>query len=214
MPFILNEEAALKTMLSGMTVSDAGTQSRPVGVFYGQPDKEIRQQNYPYITIDLINISEATERVQSGTVVVPYEPEGWDGVSSLLTPYPMPINLDYQITTFSRQPRHDRQILAQLFSIGRLPVRFGSLAIPQDNTNRRVESLGFSKRDTTEADKRLFMNVFSIRIASEIFRTEFNTKDYIVQERRIGLKSDTGSAPVDPNTDLYHLLQTQQAQLI
>lgn len=214
MPFILNEESALKTLLSGMTVADTGSQSRPVGVFYGQPDKEIRQQSYPYITIDLINISEATERVQSGTIVVPYEPEGWDGVSSLSTPYPMPINLDYQITTFSRQPRHDRQILAQLLSIGRLPVRFGALTIPQDNTNRRVETLGFSKRDTTEADKRLFMNVFSIRIASEIFRTAFNTKDYTVQTRIIGVKTDTGSAPVDPNTDLYHLLQTQQAQLI
>jgi hypothetical protein len=214
MPFLLNEEAALKSLLSGMTVADSGNQARPVGVFYGQPDKEIRQQSYPYLTIDLINISEATERVQSGTVVVPYEPEGWDGVSSLRTPYPMPINLDYQITTFSRQPRHDRQILAQLLSIGRLPVRFGAIAIPQDNTNRRLENLGFSKRDTTEADKRLFMNVFSIRIASELFRTEFNTKDYIVQERRIGLKSDTGSAPVDPNTDLYHLLQAQQSQFI
>ena len=55
MPFILNEEEALKSLLSGMTVSDSGNANRPVGVFYGQPDKEIRQQAYPYITIDLIN---------------------------------------------------------------------------------------------------------------------------------------------------------------
>ena len=54
MPFLLNEEAALKSLLSGMTVADSGNQARPVGVFYGQPDKEIRQQSYPYLTIDLI----------------------------------------------------------------------------------------------------------------------------------------------------------------
>ena len=76
MPFILNEDEALKTLLTGLKVTDSGNSNRPVGVFYGQPDKEIRQQSYPYITIDLINISEATDRVQSGIVNVPYTPEG------------------------------------------------------------------------------------------------------------------------------------------
>ena len=210
MPFILNEEEALKSLLSGMTVSDSGNSSRPVGVFYGQPDKEIRQQAYPYVTIDLIGISEDVPRVQSGTVMIPYEPEGWDGVSSLLTPFPMPINLDYQISTFSRQPRHDRQILAQMFSIGRLPVRFGSMYVPQDNTMRRVDVLGFSKRDTTEADKRLFMNVSTIRIGSELLRYPVNGQtDYPVETRNFGVKVSNADTS---GLDLYNTLLTQQTQ--
>ena len=206
MPFILNEETALKALLGGITVSDSGNASRPVHVFYGQPDKEIRQQSYPYITIDLINISEATERVQSGIIHLPYHPEDWDGVSSLDTWYPMPINLDYQITTYSRQPRHDRAILGQLFSISRLPVRFGSIYIPQDNTWRRLDMLGFSKRDTTEADKRLFMNVYSIRISSELLRVNLSGPDApLVTKRNIGIN---GVAEFD--TPIYKLLQLQQ----
>jgi len=210
MPFLLNEEAALKSLLSGMTVADAGNAARPVAVFYGQPDKEIRQQSYPYITLDLIGIYEATERVQSGDIVVPYAPEGWDGVSSLKQPYPMPINLDYQVTTFSRQPRHDRQMLAQLFSPTKLPVRFGQLYVPEDNTWRRLETLGFSKRDTTEADKRLFMNVFSIRLTSELFRFPFDTVEYPVTERVITRKVSDPINQVPASESLYNTLLTQQ----
>jgi hypothetical protein len=213
MPFILNEEEALKTLLTGMTVSDSGNPNRPVAVFYGQPDKEIRQQAYPYITIDLINISEDVQRVQSGTVVIPYQPEGWDGVSSLRTPFPTPINLDYQISTFSRQPRHDRQILAQLFSIGRLPIRFGTMYVPQDNTMRRVDILGFSKRDTTESEKRLFMNVSTVRIGSELFRYPVNGSiDYQVTNVDFGLKSLPQNEVVPDNSGLYNTLLLQQSQ--
>jgi hypothetical protein len=171
MPFILNEEAALKSLLSGMTVSDTGNSARPVGVFYGQPDKEIRQQAYPYITIDLVGISEEVDRAHRGMVQIPeqtfYTPEGVTGEQQ--TSYPIPVQLIYQVSTWARQPRHDRQIIAQLFSPGMLPLRFGQLQIPQDGTNRRLDMLGFSKRDTTEGEKRLFSNVYSIRISAELF---------------------------------------------
>jgi len=171
MPFILNEEAALKTLLSGITVADGGNSARPVGVFYGQPDKEIRQQSYPYITIDLVGISEETDRAHRGVVSIPettlYTPEGV--TAGQQTSFPIPVQLMYQVSTWSRQPRHDRQIIAQLLSSGRLPLRFGQLPIPEDGTNRRIDMLGFSKRDTTEGEKRLFSNVYSIRISAEIF---------------------------------------------
>jgi hypothetical protein len=173
MPFILNEDAALKTLLSGITVSDAGNNARPVGVFYGQPDLQIRQQSYPYITIDLIGISEAKERTHSGITQITYLPEGVDpNISHEPISIPIPVNLDYQVTTFARQPRHDRQIMAALFQQGRLPLRFGQLLVPEDTTVRRLDMLGFSKRDITEQDKRLFSNVYSIQISSELFREE------------------------------------------
>lgn len=196
MPFVLNEEAALKSLLSGITVSDSGNSSRPVGVFYGQPDKEIRQQSYPYITIDLVGISEETDRSHRGVVNIPndtqYIPEGVTSTNMTVN-YPIPVQLTYQVSTWARQPRHDRQIIAQLFSYGRLPFRFGQLSIPQDGTNRRVDMLGFSKRDTTEGEKRLFSNVYTIRISAEIFEDVLIQMYEVTQEPTITLNYQTVS---------------------
>lgn len=183
MTFIIAEDEALRNMLVGMTVSDSKSPTRPVGVWFGQPDPEIRAQAFPFLTIDLIDISEARERVMAGrTDPWYYEPEdlqedeGWDMF------LPTPINLDYQITTFARQPRHDRQILAQLLG-DRLPLRFGSLPVVQFSTQetidgeevtvgqatmRRLDVLNVLKRDITESGKRMFMNVFTVRVSSEI----------------------------------------------
>jgi hypothetical protein len=175
MPFLLNEDAALKSLLSGITVSDGGNSARPVAVYYGQPDKDLRTQSYPYITLDLVGIKEDFERAHRGYPTMTYQPEGVtvqgdsDGNIITTTQFPIPVDLFYQISTWSRQPRHDRQIVAALFAQGRLPFRFGQLLIPQDNTMRRLDMLGFSKRDTTESDKRLFSNVYNIRISAELF---------------------------------------------
>jgi hypothetical protein len=175
MPFIINEDEALKTLLQGITVSDSGNATRPVAVYYGQPDKDLRQQIYPYITLDLVGVREDTERAHRGVVNLTYTPEGMipnlnqdDSINQPID-FPIPVDLIYQVSTWSRQPRHDRQIMANLFAPGRLPFRFGQLPIPQDGTNRRLDVLGFSKRDTTEGGKRLFSNVYNIRISSELF---------------------------------------------
>lgn len=169
MPYIINEDKALKTLISGITVSDSGNASRPVGVWFGQPDNEIRQQSYPYITIDLVGISEAVDRAHRGYIDLPYTPEGGNPNEEYATWYPIPVNLDYQITTYARQPRHDRQIINALFAAGRLPMRFGLLDIPEDGTVRRVDLMGFVKRDTTEQDKRLFRNIYNVQVSSEFF---------------------------------------------
>lgn len=173
MPFILNEDKALKQILTGITVADSGNATRPVGVFYGQPDKEIRAQAYPYITIDLISVTEDTSRAHRGYIYdMPYTPEGADPDVSNGVDYPIPVDLTYQITTWARQPRHDRQIMASMYTLGRLPLRFGSLPIEEDGTVRRLDMLGFSKNDRTENDKRLFSNVYTIRVSAEIFQSE------------------------------------------
>jgi len=183
MTFLISEDEALRELLKGMTVSDDRESARSVGVWFGQPDTEVRNQSFPFITIDLINVSEARERVMSAQQVSPWylEPANYDeevhGGWSMYMPIPM--NLDYQVTTFSRQPRHDRQIVGQLLGT-RLPVRFGSLVVREkltevvdgveqwDATVRRLDVLGIAKRDTVESGKRLFMNAFTVRISSEI----------------------------------------------
>jgi len=167
MPYIINEDKALKTLISGITVSDSGNATRPVGVWFGQPDNEIRQQSYPYITIDLVGIAESLDRAHRGYIDLPYTPEGGNANADYATWYPIPVNLDYQITTYARQPRHDRQIINALFAPTRLPLRFGLLVIPEDGTVRRIDMMGFVKRDTTEQDKRLFKNIYNVQVGSE-----------------------------------------------
>jgi hypothetical protein len=173
-PLFLAEDEALRNHLKGLIVSDQRAANegvaRPVGVWFGQPDQELRDQSYPYITIDMIDVAEARERAMRG-VVSPYylEPElgsdeGWE------IDMPIPINIDYQVTTFARNPRHDRQILSQLM-FDKLRLRFGYL-LPNDSTVRRLDVLDITKRDTVEAGKRLFMNAITVRVSSEVSQTE------------------------------------------
>lgn len=191
MTFILSEDAALKALLTGITVSDAKNPSRPVGVWFGQPDLEIREQSYPYITIQLIDIAEDTSRAHRGIINLPYQPEGYTEKAREGVEFPIPVDIHYQVTTYSRHPYHDRALMAELLQ-NRLNVRFGGLHITEDNTLRRLDLLGYSKRDVAEQDKRLFVNVFSIRVSSEILVSKMEelipvshintTYDYTVQQ--------------------------------
>jgi len=167
MPFIINEDKALKTLLKGITVADAKNSARPVGVWFGQPDVEIREQSYPYLTIDLVDIIEEKDRSNRGVVTLSYTPEGASPSVKYKTEIPIPVAIDYQVTSYSRQPLHDRAIISALLT-NILPFRFGTLEIPEDKTLRRLELLGYTKRDTTEQGKRLYVNVFTLRVSSEI----------------------------------------------
>jgi hypothetical protein len=189
MPYIINEDKALKALLSGITVADSGNPTRPVGVWFGQPDVEIRQQSYPYITIELVGISEAFDRAHRGYVDYPYNPEGSNAEEEYAGWYPIPVNLDYQVTTYARQPRHDRQMINALFAPGRLPLRFGLMQIPEDGTVRRVDMLGFVKRDTTEQDKRLFSNIYNVQVSSEFLPVELNQLYEVLTPPNITLNS-------------------------
>jgi hypothetical protein len=193
MTFILSEDKALRDLLKGMKVTDqktideGGNAQRNVDVWFGQPDQEPRNQSYPYIVIDMIDIAEDFSRSMRGKVKPNYLPDpefmvapsdGTQGVTydpalnNWEINWPIPVNIDYQITTYSRQPRHDREILAQLMHT-RLPLRFGILE-PDDGTVRRLDILDISKRDVTEQGKRLFVNAFTVRVSSEIVPQLYN----------------------------------------
>ncbi len=171
MTFLLDEDKALRELLQGMVVndqkSDGSDTPRPVGVWFGQPDQELRSQVYPYITIDMIAISRDPQREMRGRTTAPYltpdnlpEGAGWD------IEMPIPVNIDYQITTFARHPRHDRELLAQVL-YQKLPFRFAQIDIGA-NTVHRLEVMSVSKRDSTEQAKRLFINAITVRLATEI----------------------------------------------
>ena len=185
MTFLLSEDEALRNLLKGLVVTDQkatgeGT-PRNVGVWFGQPDQELTAQKYPYITIDMIDIAEDFARAQRGRVKPSYladpttidgdaafdsETQGWD------INFPIPVNIDYQITTYARQPRHDRELLAQILYT-KIPLRFAVLET-NDNTVRRLDVLDVSKRDVTEQGKRLFVNAFTVRVSSEIAPELYN----------------------------------------
>lgn len=187
MSFLLDEDEALRNLLKDMVVTDQKSVTeegpqRKVGVWFGQPDQEIRSQSYPYITIDMIDLSEDIARAHRGRVKPAYitdpgtigtgddqadwdtDAHGWD------INYPVPVNIDYQITTYARQPRHDRQILAQLLYT-KIPLRFATLDTGENTvygTTRRLDVLDIAKRDITEQGKRLFVNAITVRVSSEI----------------------------------------------
>lgn len=198
MTFLISEDEALRNLLLGMTVTDQkadseGGSTRSVKVYFGQPDQEIRSQSYPYIVIDMIDIAEDIQRAMRGMVKPVYmdDPEVMPAVQGVNpeTPYdsetndwqihwPIPVNIDYQVTTYSRQPRHDRQILSQILYT-RIPMRFAILEPDDGNsagigTVRRLDLLDISKRDVTEQGKRLFVNAFTVRVSSEIAETTYN----------------------------------------
>jgi len=173
--FIVAEDLAIKTLLSGITVSDDKNAARPVKVWFGYPDLEIRDQTFPFITIDLIDILQAQERQTAGILV----DSDHQGTVAVQTGYgysyniPVAYDLVYQITTYSRNPRHDRAIIYQL--LNKFPSKYGYLTVPNTlGTENSVRSMfldGFVKRDAVASEtgnRRLLRNVLTVRVVSEM----------------------------------------------
>lgn len=210
--FLLDEDKALRQKLQGLVVHDQRADGqevpRQVGVWFGQPDQELRAQSYPYITIDMIDLQRDTQREMRGTTSADYlKPVsfGINGALEFETDIPIPVNIDYQITTYSRHPRHDRQIMAQLLS--RKLQRFGYLEIVEKeetiddvetitSTFRRMDLLSVAKRDATEQAKRLFVNAITVRVSSEIVQSAFRAI-YKVLEVHVEMPTDGREAEYD-----------------
>ena len=175
--WLINEDKALREWLKDIYVADEKAPSRKVGVWFGQPDVEITEQTYPYMTIDLIDAREATERAMRGKVWLQYAPDGGD-TPSIVTPYftdhPIPYDLDYQITTYARHPRHDRVLMRTLLQ-DKFGSRMHSLYIPEDDTVRSMFLMGQQKRDKTEDKRRLFSNAYTVRVYSELLPVDITT---------------------------------------
>lgn len=191
-PFIIAEDLALKTYLNGLTVADQKNPTRPVKVWFGYPDVEIRDQSFPFLTIDLIDIVPANDRQTSGRL----SDDDYRGtrapVAGRVYEYDLPIayDLSYQITSFSRHPRHDRALMFQL--LNKFPSKFGNLLVPNElGTQFSARSMfldGFVKRDAVEdetGNRRLLRNVFSIRILSEMTPRAAQTATRIVDTVKI-----------------------------
>jgi hypothetical protein len=204
MTFILAEDLALKTYLSGITVSDERSASRPVKVWFGYPDVEIRTQDFPFITIDLIDVTEAHYRQPSGEVydgnfmgTQPVQTGKWYNYS-----IPVAYDLVYQVTSHARHPRHDRAIIYQLNE--KFPGLRGFLPVPDDlgtsTSYRHMFSDRMVKIDRAEGqngNKRLLRNTYTVRVASELTPSqvsELTPQPTTININKIPLSSDF---PVD-----------------
>ena len=210
MTFLLGEDKALREKLQGLVVHDQKADGqdvpRQVGVWFGQPDQELRPQSYPYMTIDMINIQRDTQREHRGITSAEYlKPVNFNvnGATEFEVDLPIPVNLDYQITTYARHPRHDRQIISELLT-SRL-LRFGYLEIVEkdvtvDNvetitsTFRRMDLLNVAKRDSTEQAKRLFVNAFTVRVSSEIVQSAYRAYYSVLEVHVDTLTGDATSS--------------------
>ena len=199
MSFILSEDLALKTLLTGIVVADDKNATRSVGVWFSNPDLESRAQSYPYITIELLDFDPATYRQHSG-VFQDNDLQGTIAPSgNIVYSYEIPVAWDlmYQITTYSRHPRHDRAIIAYLLNKVFISKR-GYLAVPNDlateTSYRHLILEEFTKRDTIEDNRRLYRNVFTVTVSSEGTAATYTTVTNTVSTVNIN-KSTTADIP-------------------
>ena len=173
MTFLLTEDAALKAHLSGITIVDEKLGTRAVQVWFGTPDVELREQKFPFITIDLMDIRIASERQHSGVI---YDRDNAGRAAGNNTQvysyeYPATYDLVYQVSTWARHPRQDRQIVAQLMS-QKFPNRYGKLGLVADVGNevsyRHMFLDEYLKRDGVEDGRRLLRNIFIIRVVTDL----------------------------------------------
>ena len=172
MTFIVAEDEALKNYLRNIRVSDEKNASREVGVWFSIPDVETRQQSYPYMTIELMDVEWAKYRQQSGLWSDNDRQGTVDPVNGVVHRYYMPVPWDitYQVTSYARHPRHDRQIINYLLSNNFAAQRSFlqvSNELGTESSYRHLTLEGFTKRDMVEDGRRLFRNVFTIRVTSE-----------------------------------------------
>lgn len=177
--FLEREDRALKLKLKDeLSVSDMANQARPVDVWFRYPDKEVRDVVYPFITIDFVGLRKADEREHRGVIPIEYKPEDYTYVdptasTAVETDVPVPYEIYYALSAYSRNPLHDRQLVAQLIQYSsRLSMRFGYLEVPEDKTLRRLDVLGMEVTDYKDEAGTVFRKVFTATVSAELFLSE------------------------------------------
>jgi hypothetical protein len=169
------EDMGLKNLLQGVTVIDLNSQPnapRPVPVWFHNPEREERRITYPNITINFTGERVAHEREHRGWVQIGYYYlQNIPFPNTTTTPlpsinYPLPMDFDYTVTCSARINQHISQISATL-AMSKLHPRFAQMTCPA-GTVRRITVLGTTRTNGMEADKRLFRQIYQLRISTEI----------------------------------------------
>jgi len=195
--FTLAEDAALKARLSHIAVTDDANAERIVKTFFRWPTGETEKQ-YPFITIELLDVQFDPERAMSeqnfyfadGVGLTPEQqatrtslyyypsemteadlaaeaaPTGYLSTESFV-----PVNLIYQVNTYARSQRHDRQMMITLMRRV-FPWRRGFIEIPEDGTIRRCEIVDWRNVNVLDQEtgykKDIHRKSYTIRVTAEI----------------------------------------------
>lgn len=192
--FLLAEDAALKAHFKDITVEDDRNAARPVKIFFRYPEAETERE-YPFITIEMIDISHSRDRQHSEVVLFggtgtnasvfdgrPNQLSYWPSTSASLNPYSsigeyvqtdefIPVDLTYQVSTYCRTALHDRQMSSQMLHYV-TRFRYGFIHIPEDNSIRRLDLLDWVTADLLDPEagyrKRIFRKVYTLRMNAEL----------------------------------------------
>lgn len=205
--FLFAEDKALLERVSNLAVVDSANPERRVKSYYVYPDTEL-EKAYPFVTVDLIDISPAHEREASEQTYYYVESpsESMIRSSTDLQYYPdsltkeqlsaipgmsatekfVPVDLMYQVTTWCRNPIHDRQltglILRRVF-----PFRRGFIEVPEDGTIRRLDLLDWRKADILDQEtgyrKAIHRKVYTVSINAEIPQADLFTARQVLEVR-------------------------------
>lgn len=209
--FILAEDAAIKNWFSKLTVTDDRDVARPVKIFFRYPDNET-ERNYPFITVELIDIVHAISRQHSEVTLYGStstaasaqitDPNGFSYVPStssdlseftsssgiVRTEEFIPVDLLYQVSTFTRSALHDRQLVS---SIMHNLARFRStyISVPEDGTIRRLQLLDWITADLLDPEagyrKRIFRKIYTVQLGAEMRQT-----DIVAAQRALSITTD------------------------
>lgn len=186
MPWLYNEDAALKKKLQDLVVYDenAPQGGRDVPVRFRLPQDELANLSYPIIIIKHNGVLPDPEREHRGYVQLPYAPEGYGTwwpdsdptqadvtMSPYFANFPMPYRFNYEVVLYARfMAAHVQPLVAQLATLNYLPAKFGFLEVPQDGTIRSMflqggPDFGYGQ---DEDGKRMIRVTYLISVFSEL----------------------------------------------
>jgi hypothetical protein len=200
-PFILDEDRALKQKLQGQYVYNyANGKQFPIDVYFRFPDPEERERRFPHIAIDLIGIEFDADRAHRALgFILPADLETAtppSGEFMTNNDMPLPWTLIYQLGAYARDPVQDRQLTAILYQL--FPEQFGFLDMAAyDGTVRRADLHNVVRRDTVDnSNKRLYRNIFTIGVSSEFYVYEVQ---YVLESLKVDLDVEGINTSINDN---------------
>lgn len=204
---LLAEDEALKVKLQGIKVTTDRRGGTEVPVRFRMSDPDVAPQGrdprapkgvvYPLITIDQLSVVyDPTRDHTAFGQQITYEPS--TAVLSEIeehvytADFPLPVRLYYQITAFSMNWQHDREIFSQLLHREIVPLKVGTLYVPADETNRLMVSLGTTQSNTLSQNRRIFRRTHSVYVEAEILRSAINS---VAEARTMILDPLTSDVP-------------------
>ncbi len=229
MVWILSEADAFKKKFAGMVVHDstAPEGGRTVDVKYRTPQEELSNTEYPSVILDIESVLKDPTREHRGYIqlgyipenvydpdvplltrdratgeMVPYDPDTMPTTSSpIFVDAPIPYNINFSVTVYTRNRTHLYEIASELVKVGRIPDRFGFLQVPERGTVQSLFLTGgpeFSN-GKDENDKVFHTAYYEVQVATELLAYEVSLAKNYVSE--VHLDIDTIPDPMDGDPD-------------